>query len=84
MSNAITHKGFIKAENLFSSKEKAIAIIIYSWEEFEDWCVWEQSNARRKIIEQADTLLLEQPRVTVYQVIPTVEWMHPTLDDEIG
>ncbi|UCE97782.1 MAG: hypothetical protein JSV74_00125 [Dehalococcoidia bacterium] len=80
MSNAITYAGFIKAENLVSSKDKTIAVIIYTWNKIEDWRIWEQSTTRQKIIEQADTLLLEQPRVTVYQVMPTTEW-HKTLDD---
>ena len=78
MSNAITHPGFIRAENLVSTKHKTIAIIIYTWDKIEDWRVWEQSTIRQKITQQADTLLLEQPRVTVYQVMPTVEWVHNT------
>jgi len=75
MSNAVTHPGFVKAENLISTKDKTIAVIIYTWDKIEDWHVWEQSTIRQKIIQQADTLLLEQPRVTMYQVMPTTEWI---------
>ena len=81
MSNVITHPGFIKAENLVSTKDKAIAVIIYTWDNIEAWHIWENSSIRQKIIKQADILLLEQPRVTVYQVMPTTGWVYNILDD---
>ena len=81
MTNVITHPGFIKAQNLVSTKDETIAVIIYTWDTIGDWHAWEDSSIRKKIIEQADTLLLEQPRVTVYQVMPTTEWVHNILDD---
>ena len=81
MSNVITYPGFIKAENLVSAKDKTIAVIIYTWDKIEDWHVWENSSYRQKIIQQADTLLIEQPRVKVYQVMPTTGWVHNILDD---
>ncbi len=81
MSNVITHPGFIKAENLISAKDKAIAVIIYTWHTIEDWHIWENTSYRQKITQQADTLLLEQPRVTVYKAMPTTGWVHNVLDD---
>jgi len=81
MSNVITHPGFIRAENLVSAKDKTIAVIIYTWDTIEDWHIWENSSIRKKIIQQADTLLLEQPRVMVYHVMPTTGWVHKILDD---
>ena len=81
MSNAITHPGFIRAENLISATDKTIAIIIYSWDKIQDWRIWEQSNTRQNILQQADTILLEQPRVKVYQVMPATPWTYNILDD---
>ena len=71
----------IKAENLVSAKDKTIAVIIYTWDNIEAWHIWENSSIRKKIIQQADTLLLEQPRVMVYHVMPTTGWVHKILDD---
>ena len=81
MTNVITHPGFLKAQNLVSSKDSTIAVIIYTWDNIKDWHEWENSSIRQKIIKQADTLLLEDPRVTVYQVMPTTEWVHNIIDD---
>ena len=80
-SHAMTYLGFIKAENLISTKDKTIAAIIYSWETIEDWHIWENSSIRKEILEQADAILIEQPRITVYRVVPTTGWTHQTLDD---
>jgi antibiotic biosynthesis monooxygenase (ABM) superfamily enzyme len=80
-SHAMTYGGFIKAENLISTKDKTIAAIIYSWDKIEDWHIWENSSIRQEILHQADALLLEQPRITVYKVMPTTGWVHNILDD---
>jgi heme-degrading monooxygenase HmoA len=80
-THAMTYLGFIKAENLISTKDEKIAAIIYSWETIEDWHIWENSSIRQEILQQTDAILLEQPRVTVYQVVPTTGWTHQILDD---
>ena len=80
-SNAITYRGFVQALNVIASGDKTIAAIIYSWERIEDWREWENSSARKEILNKADELLLEQPRVTVYRVMPTTAWSHSILED---
>jgi heme-degrading monooxygenase HmoA len=81
MSNVITHPGFIKAQNLVSTKDPTIAVVIYTWETIEEWHVWENTSIRKEIIQQADTILLEEPRVTIYHVKPSTGWVHDILDD---
>lgn len=80
-SDAMTYPGFIKAENLISAKDKTIAAIIYTWDKIEDWHVWETSRIRQVILKQAEAILLEQPRITVYRIMPTTGWVHNILDD---
>jgi len=73
-SHAITYHGFVQALNVISTKDKTIAAIIYSWEKIEDWHEWENSSIRKSVLHKVDDLLLEQPRVTVYKVMPTTAW----------
>ena len=80
-SHAMTYLGFIKVENLISAKDKTIEAIIYSWEKMEDWHIWENSSIRQQILQQTDAILLEQPRVTVYRVVPTTGWAYNILGD---
>lgn len=80
-SHAMTYHGFVKAENLISAKDETIAAIVYTWEEIKDWHTWENSSIRQEIIKQADAILLEPPRITVYKVMPTTGWVHNILDN---
>jgi heme-degrading monooxygenase HmoA len=82
MSHVVTYSGFTRAENLVSTKDNTIAVIIYTWEKIEDWYIWEKSSIVQKLIQEADTLLIEQPRVTVYQVMPTTGWTYSILGDK--
>ena len=80
-SHAITYHGFVQALNVITTRDKTIAAIIYSWEKIEDWHEWENSIIRQKILNKADNLLLEQPRTTVYRVMPTTAWSYNITDD---
>jgi len=80
-THAMTFLGFIKAENLISTKDETITAIIYSWETIEAWHIWENSSIRKEILQQTDAILLEQPRVTVYRVVPTTGWTHQIRGD---
>ncbi len=80
-SHAMTYLGFVKAEHFISVKDVTIAAIISTWEKPEDWHIWENSSIRKEILQQADVRLLEEPRVTVYRVMPTTYWTHNILGD---
>ena len=70
-SHAITYPGFISAENLINIQDNSIIFVLYTWNKIEDWKLWEETNTRKKILQEADGLLCEQPRVKVYRVLPT-------------
>jgi len=72
-SHAMTYPGFISAENLFSIQDNSIVFVLYTWNKIEEWHLWENTTIRKKILEEADTLLLEPPRVRIYRVMPTTK-----------
>lgn len=70
-SHAMTYPGFVGGENLRSEEDSSLIAMLQTWEKVEDWKFWETSKARQSILSEAKSLLLEEPRVTVYKVIPT-------------
>jgi heme-degrading monooxygenase HmoA len=74
-SRAMNFPGFVGAENLMNNKDVSIVAIITTWEDVEYWRDWEKSSSRLAIIKEFKDLLAEEPKVTIYRVIPTKKWM---------
>ena len=70
-SHVITYPGFISAENLMNTQDNSIIFVLYTWNKIEDWKLWEETNTRKKILQEAEPILCEQPRVKVYRVLST-------------
>jgi len=75
-SYAITFPGFMSAENLVSVEDNSLVAIIYTWDNIGDWQIWENTKIRQKILKEADALLREQPRITIYNMVPTTGWSY--------
>ena len=71
-SHAMQYPGFMGAENLRSYKDSSIVAVVSTWENVEDWRTWEQSKLRQELLREAETLLVEKPKVTIYRMMPTV------------
>lgn len=74
-SHAMTYPGYVGAENLMNNHDVTIVAIITTWEDVEYFKDWEKSRARRTIMKEFQDLLAEEPKVTVYRIIPTKKWM---------
>jgi len=74
-SATVTHAGFIGAQNLRTINDSSIAVLVTTWENLGSWKLWETSNAMREIIKEAAPLLVEEPKITIYQITPTVTWV---------
>ena len=74
-SHAMTYPGFVAAENLVSDKDTSIAAVITTWEKIENWRLWEGSKISQEILREAEPLLVEELRVTIYRVMPTTRWL---------
>ena len=78
-SYAMTFPGFISAEHIRSVKGISIAALLYNWEKLENWEAWESSKLRQQIVQEAEALFVSNPRVTVYEVMPTSAWTYTGL-----
>jgi len=74
-SHAMTYPGYVGAENLMNNKDVSIIAIITTWEDVEYFRDWEKSRSRVAIIKEYRDSLAEEPKVTIYRIIPTRKWM---------
>ncbi len=74
-SHAMQYPGYVSAENLLGEKDSSIVILISTWEKAEDWRLWEKSKIRAELYQQAETLLEEEPKVTIYRIVPVQRWV---------
>ena len=74
-SHAMQYPGFIGAENLLSERDSSIVATVSTWEKVEDWRIWEKSKIRQELLRQAESLLVEEPKVTIYRTMPTASWI---------
>lgn len=79
-SYAMTFPGFFGAENLINVQDNTIVAMVSTWENVENWKTWENTKIRKQILQEAEKLFREQPRVTIYRVVPTTGWTYTHLD----
>ena len=73
-SGAMNYPGFVNSENLLSEQDSSIVATLSTWQKAEDWRLWESSMSRQDIIRQAEALFTEEPKITLYTIMPTVRW----------
>jgi len=78
-SYAMTFPGFVGAENLLSKQDNSIVVMQSNWENLENWKAWESSKVRQQILQEAKKLLVEDPEVTIYTIMPTSGWVYTRL-----
>jgi len=74
-SHAMTFPGYVGSENLVNDKDISIVAVITTWEGAEYFRDWESSRTRRAIIKEYRDCLAEEPKITMYRIIPTRKWM---------
>ncbi|OGN97092.1 MAG: hypothetical protein A2Z77_05935 [Chloroflexi bacterium RBG_13_51_36] len=75
-SYAMTFPGFISAEHMKSVRGTPIAALLYNWRTREDWEAWESSKLRQQLLQESEPLLASEPRITIYEVVPTSAWTY--------
>jgi heme-degrading monooxygenase HmoA len=78
-SYAMTFPGFISVEHISSVKGSFIAALLYNWEGLQNWEAWESSKLRQQILRDTEALLISEPRITIYEVVPTSAWTYTGL-----
>ena len=67
---AVIHQpGYINGETLASIEDAFIISVLSTWQSLEDWKRWEGLEQRVKLDQQIESLLLENPKVRIYQVM---------------
>ena len=66
---ALHHPGYVTGETLASTEDLSIILVLSTWHSLEDWKAWEKSEPRIKIYEKIELLLVEKPKVSIYQVM---------------
>jgi len=78
-SYAMTFPGFISVEHIRSVKGSPISALLYNWKGLEDWEAWKISKLRQQILQESEALLASEPRITIYEVVPTSAWTYTGL-----
>ena len=72
-SHALTYPGFVGGENLISEQNSRIVAMLSTWENAEQWRLWEKSTMVQEILIGINSLIIGKPRVTVYKIMPTTK-----------
>lgn len=72
-SNALTYPGYVGGENLISEQNNRIVAMLSTWENAEQWGLWETSMTVQEILKGIEPLIIGKPRVTVYKIMPTTK-----------
>lgn len=78
-SYAMTFPGFVSVEHIRNVKGSSIAALLYNWEGLQNWEAWESSKLRQQILRDAEAFLVSEPRITIYEVVPTSAWTYTGL-----
>ena len=70
-ANAMQYPGFMGAENLVSQKFASVVLFVSTWDAVENWRLWEKSSMRTKLYQEAEELSADEPRVSIFMLVPT-------------
>jgi quinol monooxygenase YgiN len=70
---AMNYSGYITGETLANTGDPSVISVLSTWRSPEDWKTWEKSEQRVKLYEKIEPLLVEKPKVSIYQVMATEE-----------
>jgi len=70
---AMHQPGYITGETLASTEDASLIAVLSTWRSRADWKAWEISEPRAKLYQQIESLLLEKPKFSIYQVMATEE-----------
>ena len=68
-SHATQYRGFKGMESLMSEENASVVAMVSTWENLEDWKSWAESTITQELLRQAQTLLVEEPRMTAYRMM---------------
>ena len=73
-ANAMQYPGYVGSEFLIDNKANDVVVVISTWMTPEAWQLWEKSKVRVDLYQQAEWLMVEEPRISIYRIVPTQAW----------
>jgi heme-degrading monooxygenase HmoA len=70
---AMNYPGYINGESLAGAEDPSVISVLSTWRSLDDWKAWEKSGERVKLYQKIESLLVEKPKVSIYQVMATEE-----------
>jgi heme-degrading monooxygenase HmoA len=77
-AHALTYPGYVGGENLVSEQNNRIFAMLSTWENAEQWRLWETSTTVKEILKEINSLIIGKPRLTVYRIMSTrktINWV---------
>jgi heme-degrading monooxygenase HmoA len=74
-SHSMTYSGFKGCEIIYGRHNSSIVVMASTWERQKDWKAWEDSKLRKELLQECEALLVEKPRVTIWDLKPPVRWV---------
>ena len=71
---AIQYPGYVSAENLLNAEDSSKIVMVSTWQTIEDWREWEKSRVRTTLYQKSEALLVAEPRVEIYRIMPAHSW----------
>ncbi len=73
--DAMQYPGFVGAENLTHRRDSSLIVVMSTWDRAENWIAWEQSKVRAELLKEVESLVEDQTRVEIYDIISTTKWV---------
>jgi heme-degrading monooxygenase HmoA len=68
-SKAMHAQGFISGETLQSIEDPALYLVISAWKSLEDWKGWVDTQERKALEQEMETILAEPAKLSPYQIV---------------
>ncbi len=68
-AEAMKQPGYISGETLVDTEDSSVIIVISTWQNLKDWRAWHASEARAKLDQRIQPLLVEPTRIRTYRYL---------------
>ncbi len=68
-AEAMKQPGYISGETLVDAEDNTVIIVISTWQSLKDWKAWHASEARAKLDQRIQPLLVEPTRIRTYRYL---------------
>jgi quinol monooxygenase YgiN len=63
--------GYVTGETIINMEDRSIIMVVSTWQSLKHWKAWETSEIREGLYQKIEPLLVEKPKVKVYEIMAT-------------